>query len=331
MSMRFKDYYQTLGVAKDASAEAIKKAFRELARRYHPDKVQGSGKAEAEAKFKDINEAYEVLGDAEKRRRYDTLGADWDQPRGRGGFARARPGAGRGGFGDPGGAGYEFHFGGTGFSDFFYLFFGMGSESFRSRSQPRSRRTRGFERPVRGNDVEAEIMVTFEEILSGSNRQITLRKVDSSTGEEQRQTFQIKVPKGVHEGQRIRLAGQGGAGMGGGGPGDLLLKVRYARHPFFNVRGGRLVYDLDLAPWEAVLGTRVSLDTLDGRINLKIKPGSQAGTLLRLPGRGLPGKDGTRGDLHVALHVQVPVSIGADERLRWEELAKHSTFKPRDS
>ena len=331
MSVSFKDYYQTLGVSKDASADAIKKGVRELARRTHPDKVQGSGKAEAEAKFKEINEAYEVIGDPDRRRKYDALGADWDQPKGRGGFHQARGGPGHGGFGVPGEEGYEFHFGGTGFSDFFEQFFGMESDPFRQSSRSRNRRTHGFEQAVRGSDVEAEILVSFEEVLNGSNRQISVRRVESATGEGQRQTFQVKVPKGVREDQRIRLAGQGETGIGDGGPGDLFLKVRYARHPFFSVRDNRLIYDLDLAAWEAVLGTDVILETLDGRINLKIKPGSQAGTLVRLPRCGLPKTDGTRGDLHVALHIEVPASIEPDERLYWEELAKHSKFRPRDS
>ena len=155
--------------------------------------------------------------------------------------------------------------------------------------------------------------------------------MESATGEEQKRTYQVKVPKGVREGQRIRLAGQGETGLGGGASGDLFLKVRYARHLFFSVRWDRLIYDLDLAPWEAVIGTDVTLKTLDGRINLKIKPGSQTGTLLRLPRRGLPKPNGTRGDLHVALHVNVPASIDANERLLWEDLAKHSRFNPRGS
>jgi curved DNA-binding protein len=328
MSVQFKDYYQTLGVSKDASSDAIKKAFRDLARRTHPDKFQGADKAGAEAKFKEINEAYEVLRDPDKRRKYDTLGADWDQPQG-GGFRRSRPGFRPGGFGVPGEEGYEFRFGGTGFSDFFEQFFGMGADPFERSSGFRARRPGRSPRSIRGSDVEAEILVTLEEALNGSNRQISLRKIDSTTGAEQTQTFQVKIPKGVREGQRIRLAGQGETGIGGGGSGDLFLKVRYAQHPFFTVDGDRLIYDLDLAPWEAVLGTRVTLKTLNGRVNLKIKPGSRAGTQLRLPGHGLPKPDGSRGDLRVTLHIQVPGSVSNEERNHWEELSKLSSFKPR--
>ena len=326
MSVQFKDYYQTLGVSKNASSDAIKKAFRDLARRTHPDKIQGAGKAEAEAKFKEINEAYEVLKDPEKREKYDTLGADWDQPQ-----RRARHGRAGGGFGgDPfGGGGTEFHFGGTGYSDFFEQFFGMGGDPFGGSSRRRSDPFGRAGRPARGHDVEAEIMVTLEEVLNGSERQISLRKVDPETGEEQKQTFQVRIPRGVRENQRIRLAGQGGEGAAGGPAGDLFLKVRYALHPEFRVEGDRLFYDLDLAPWEAVLGAKVGLHTLDGRVNLKIKPGSQSGRQLRLSGQGLPNRDGTRGDLHVVLQVRVPETVSASERSHWEALAGESTFRPR--
>lgn len=326
MSINFKDYYQTLGVSKDASADTIKKAFRDLARRHHPDKVQGDDKAAAETRFKEINEAYEVLKDPEKREKYDLLGADWDQPQ-----RRARHGRGGGGFGgDPfGGGGQEFHFGGTGYSDFFEQFFGMGGDPFGGSSHRRSDPFGGAGRPARGQDVEAEIMVTLEEVLNGSDRQISLRKVDPETGQEQKQTFQVRIPKGVRAEQRIRLAGQGGEGTAGGAAGDLFLKVRYALHPEFRVEGDRLFYDLDLAPWEAVLGTKVELHTLDGRINLKIKPGSQSGRQLRLTGQGLPNRDGTRGDLHVVLQVRVPEAIPESERSHWEALAQESAFRPR--
>lgn len=326
MSIKFKDYYQTLGVSKDASAETIKKAFRDLARKHHPDKVQGDDKAAAEARFKEINEAYEVLKDPEKREKYDLLGADWDQPQ-----RRSRHGPAGGGFGgDPfGGGGQEFHFGGTGYSDFFEQFFGMGGDPFEGASRRRSDPFGGGGRPARGHDVEAEIMVTLEEVLNGSDRQISLRKVDPETGQEQTQTFQVRIPKGVRADQRIRLAGQGGEGAAGGPAGDLFLKVRYALHPEFRVEGDRLFYDLDLAPWEAVLGTKVELHTLDGRINLKIKPGSQSGRQLRLSGQGLPNRDGTRGDLHVVLQIRVPEVVSESERSHWEALGQESAFRPR--
>ena len=333
MSIKFKDYYQTLGVAKDASADAIKKAFRDLARKHHPDKVQAEGKAAAESRFKEINEAYEVLKDPEKRRKYDTLGADWDQPQRRAQYRGSRSGPGPGGFdGGPTGEGddFEFHFGGTGYSDFFEQFFGMGGSPFdQGRRRGAGRRSGGFEHPTRGHDVEAEIMVTLEEVLNGSTRQISLRKVDPRTGEEQTQTFQVRIPKSVREGQRIRLAGQGGAGSAGGAGGDLFLIVRLALHPDFRVEGDRLICDLDLAPWEAVLGTKISLDTLDGRVNLTVRPGSQAGRQLRLPGRGLPNREGGRGDLHVLLHVRVPETVSASEKEQWEKLAAESAFNPR--
>jgi curved DNA-binding protein len=329
MSIKFKDYYQTLEVSKDASPDAIKKSFRDLARRFHPDKVQGSGKEQAETRFKEINEAYEVLGNPEKREKYNRLGADWDQPQGRSHHPRAWGDPAATGYGGRAGDGFEFHFDGTGFSDFFEQYFGMESDPFERASRGSAGRSARSARMARGSDVEAEIMVTLEEVLTGSTRQISLRKVDPTNAEEHLQTFQVKVPKGVREGQRIRLAGQGGTGMGGAESGDLFLKVRLARHPDFRVQGDRLVCDLDLAPWEVVLGTKVNLDTLDGRVSLKIQPGSQTGRKLRLSGRGLPKRDGTRGDLHVILNIQVPETVDEDERRHWEALADQSKFNPR--
>jgi curved DNA-binding protein len=311
MPVSFKDYYGVLGVPKTASAEEIKKAFRRLAREHHPDRAAPSRKSQAEAKFKEINEAYEVLGDPQKREKYDRLGANWDQP---------EFGGGAGPHFRPGGVGphveeFEFNFGGTGFSDFFERFFGgmqsgEGGPSYNGRE--------------RGSDLEAEILVTLEEALRGSTRQISLRRRSPTTGREETQTYSVRIPAGVREGQRIRLAGQGE------GTGDLFLIVRFARHPEFRVEDDRLFYDLELAPWEAVLGTTVALQTLDGRVNLKIKPGTQNGQQLRLTGLGLPRRDGTRGDLHVVVSIAVPEVVNSRERELWEELARTSRFRPRN-
>ena len=295
MAVQFRDYYETLGVSKTASEDEIKSAFRKLARKYHPDVAKD--KKEAEEKFKQINEAYEVLSDPEKRRKYDQLGENWNQP---GGFqpppqwGGGQPG---GGFHWGGGenGGVEFEFGGTGFSDFFEAFFGGG----RGRSAFGGFGQRGT-MAERGNDVEADIMVTLEEALHGSTRQVSLRRA----GSKKTETYQVKIPRGVREGQRIRLAGQGEAGERGGKSGDLFLRVRLARHPDFSVEGSDLVHEVKIAPWQAVLGDQIIVPTLEGNARLKLPPGTQGGQRFRLRGRGLPGVSGQRGDLYVVVQIQ---------------------------
>lgn len=324
MAVKFKDYYETLGIPRTASAEDIKKSFRTLARRYHPDVAKN--KAEAEAKFKEINEAYEVLRDPEKRQRYDELGQHWKEGAGfppppRGGGSRGRR-AGPGG----GGPGPSFEFGGTGFSDFFETFFGGGGGG--------ARRWEGFgdeqeARSNRGEDLEADILVTLNEAIHGSQRQVTLRRGSPDGGDERSDTYQVRIPAGVREGQKIRLAGQGNPGFGGGPPGDLLLRVRFASHPDFRVQGADLYYDLELAPWESVLGTRVEIPSLDGAAALKIPPGTQSGSQLRLRGLGLPKAEGGRGDLYAVVQVQAPPTVSPQEKKLWEELARTSSFNPR--
>jgi curved DNA-binding protein len=342
MSIEYKDYYKSLGVARNASEDEIRKAFRKLARQYHPDVAKN--KKEAEEKFKEINEAYEVLGDAEKRKKYDALGANWKQgaefrpppgwePFGGGSFRGARGGQ---------NGGVEFEFGGTGFSDFFEQIFGgrRGGGGFRFDQEDMAER---------GRDLEADIMVTLEEALKGSVRAITLRRgticeqcegtgvVGSKTcprcnGSGQMtktETHQVKIPAGVIDGQRLRVGGKGEAGAGGGAPGDLYLTIRLARHPDFEVQGENLSYELDLAPWEAVLGTHVSVPTLEGPVSIRIPSGTQNGQRLRVRGRGL-GKEGARGDLFVIARVQVPEQISDSDRKLWEQLAKDSRFNPRD-
>jgi len=305
MSVQFKDYYETLGVSRSASADEIKKAFRKLARQHHPD-VSKDKKA-AEAKFKEINEAYEVLSDPEKRKKYDTLGADWDKA---GGF-QPPPG-----WQQPAGAGgaREYHFNGTGFSDFFEEYF-SGS---RRRGQPFGRTGFGGEEAYarRGEDVEADIMVTLDEALHGSHRQVSLRKSDSSKVE----TYNVRIPAGVHEDQRIRLAGRGSAGLGGAG--DLYLRVKIAQHPDFRVEGSDLVHEVSLAPWEAVLGTEVEVPTLEKTMKLKVPPGTQHGQRFRLKQRGMPVAGKTRGDLYVVADIEMPKSLTAKERELWEQLAE---------
>ncbi len=315
MAVQFRDYYETLGVSKTAGADEIKSAFRKLARQHHPDMAKPKEKAAAEEKFKQINEAYEVLSDPEKREKYDQLGADWNQP---GGF-QPPPDWGRGGPGGGfrraagGNGGVEFEFGGTGFSDFFEAFFGggRGESAFGG----------GFgRRPAtaeRGQDVEADIMVTLEEALHGSTRQVSLRR----GGSEKVETYQVKIPRGVHEGQRIRLAGQGEAGARGGTHGDLFLRVRIARHPDFAVEGSDLIHEVTLEPWLAVLGTEIEVSTLEGDRRLKIPPGTQSGQRFRLRGRGLPTAAGARGNLYVVTQIAIPKKLSETERKLWEQLA----------
>lgn len=316
MAVQFRDYYETLGVAKTASEGEIRTAFRKLARKYHPDVAKD--KKAAEEKFKEINEAYEVLSDPEKRKKYDQLGADWNRPGGfqpPPGWGEQQPGGGfpqyewRGG--DNGGV--QFEFGGTGFSDFFEAFFGGGRGQsafggFGGR-QPSAER---------GADVEADIMVTLEESLNGSTRPVSLRRAGSNKIEN----YQVKIPRGVHEGQRIRLAGQGEAGSRGGKSGDLFLRVRLARHPDFTVEGSDLIHETKISPWQATLGTEIEVPTLEGKVRLKVPPGTQGGQRFRLRGKGMPGVSGSRGDLYVDVQIEIPKKLTDAERAAWNELAK---------
>jgi curved DNA-binding protein len=349
MPVKYKDYYETLGVPRNASDGDIKKAFRKLARQYHPDVAKN--KKQAEEKFKEINEAYEVLGDPAKRKKYDELGPNWSA----GSDFRPPPGwedLGRGGFPGRGARGeeFEFHFGGTGFSDFFEQLFG--SRGARAgggfgRSGGITEEDFGTER---GRDIEGDIMVTLEEAMRGSIRSVSVRhgvpcencggtgqrarhlcNVCGGTGQVAKtDTYQVKIPAGVTEGQRLRVAGRGEAGIGGGAAGDLYLRVRFAKHPDFEIEGSNLVYEAAVAPWEAVLGANISVPTLNGRVNIKIPPGTHSGQKLRVRGRGLPIRGGGSGDLIVATRIEVPGPVSETERKLWEQLAKESRFNPRE-
>jgi curved DNA-binding protein len=323
MAVQYKDYYESLGVARTASEAEIKKAFRKLAREFHPDVAKD--KKKAEERFKEINEAYEVLSDPAKRKKYDELGANWKQ----GSDFRPPPGweqfGGAGGRGFRGGRSsggdFEYEFGGTGFSDFFEQLFGARGRGAGFRGQ------NGYadeELAERGRDIEGDIMVTLEEVKSGSVRAVTVRH------EGRAETYQVKIPAGVTEGQRLRVAGRGEAGAGGGEAGDLYLRVRLAKHPDFDVQDHNLIYDAELAPWEAVLGANISVPTLDGRVNIKIPPGTQNGQKLRVRGRGLTQRAGGNGDLIVVARIEVPQNVSEAERKLWEQLASESKFKPRD-
>jgi curved DNA-binding protein len=319
MSVKYRDYYETLGVSKTASQEEIKKAFKKLARQYHPDVAKDQ--PDAEEHFKAVNEAYEVLGDPEKRKKYDTLGPNWQQGQDFGGFS-----------GYPGGeGGYEFHFGGsTGFSDFFESLFGSrgGADpyaAFGGAGGARRRATQAYA----GEDIEADLLVRIEEILHGSTREVRLARpgADGRPGKES--TIRVKIPKGVAAGQRIRCAGLGYPGHNGGPDGDLYLRVRLERHPLYRASGRDLESELALAPWEFVLGASVTAPTPHGEVKMSVKAGAQPGTRMRLRGKGLPsGQDG-HGDLYVTLVAEFPESLSDGERDLWQRLAEVSGFRPR--
>lgn len=330
--MQFQDYYQTLGVDRSASPEDIKKAYRKLSRKFHPDINKAKG---AEDKFKQIGEAYEVLKDPEKRRKYDSIGKgfspgdDFRPPAGWQNVDFNFGGAGpRGASGVPGG-----------FSDFFETFFGQagmggaagGGGARRGRS-PFSGPGFDDDLPRRGDVQEADLTISLEDAYRGVTKPITLHQTtvgpDGGRRVEER-AFQVKIPAGTTEGTKIRLAGQGGKGARGGKDGDLLLKVHLAPHPRFEVDGHDLKSTLPLAPWEAVLGTKVVFSTIDGDVQLKIPPGSQTGSKLRLKDKGLPQKGGERGSLTIELKVVIPTTVNDAERELFEKLASTSTFDPR--
>lgn len=306
--MNFRDYYEILGVDKDADQNTIRKAFRKLARKYHPDVAED--KATAEDKFKELNEAYEVLSDPEKRKKYDTLGPDWQA-------------------GPPpehsGGAPFESHYSGTGFSDFFEQMFGAGARpgqgSFHSSfgGDPRRRDV-----PIPGSDAHADILVTLEEALHGTERKLQMQQLDRTTGQRELKTSTVRIPKGITEGQLIRCAGLGNPGYNGGKPGDLFLHARLEKHPDFRVSGSDLYYDLALAPWEAVLGTVVAVRSLTGEVRIKVPPLTDQGTELRIKDRGLPG-----GDLYAVIRITIPEKLSPEEKSQWEALARTSSFHPR--
>ena len=326
MPVAFKDYYQVLGVSPKATEEEIKKAFRTLARKYHPDVAKD--KKNAEEKFKEINEANEVLSNPESRRKYDELGANWKsgpppQTAPGGDFRRSSA---RG----PGGQEYEFRFGGTGFSDFFEQFFGgQGGAPFEYQGAPGEFEGGAQTVARRGRDIEGDILITLNEVLSGAVRAISVQRTNARTGEEEAQTYQVRIPAGVKAAQRIRVPGKGGEGMGGGRAGDIYLRVRYAQHPDFRVNGADLIGHLDLSPWEAVLGAAVPVPTLEKTVSLKVPAGTQQGHQLRLRGKGLPAGAGKRGDLYVAVAIQVPAKITKEQERLWKELAATAGFDPR--
>src|SRR5690625_1451085 len=305
--MEFKDYYKILGLERNASADDIKRAYRRLARKYHPDV---SKEPDAEARFKEINEANEVLKDPEKRKAYDQFGANWKE----GQEFRPPPGWQQHGFGGASG------FSGGDFSDFFETLFGQGRAG--------ARQAGGFR--ARGEDQVARISISLEDAYQGTTHPISLNmpeqgpdgRIVSNT-----RTLNVRIPKGVTEGQRIRLAGQGSPGLGGGPAGDLYLEINFRPHPHFHADKRDIFLDLPITPWEAALGQTVTVPTLGGSVELRIPAGSQSGRKLRLKGRGLPGEP--QGDQYVVLKMVTPAATTEAEREFYERMAQELPMNPR--
>ena len=331
MGVEYKDYYKLLGVERTTSKEDIAKAYKKLARQYHPD--LNPNNKEAESKFKEIKEAYEVLRDDEKRRLYDQLGPNWEH--------------GQNFQGAPGFEGFNFNganfsFGGSGagpggaggFSDFFEMIFGgahnagpnagYGANQFGADPFGSFGGNRGGRAPKRrGSDIETSITLTLEDAYRGGKKNITLQ---GSAGDSR--SLEVSIPRGMKPGGRIRLAGQGQPGFNGGQTGDLYLKVQIAPHSQYNIEGNNIIYTLPLAPWEAALGAKVRVPTLDGEVELSIAPGTGSGRKLRLRDRGL-GSGHNRGDQLVVVQIQVPSKMDDSEKELWQALAEKSSFKAR--
>jgi curved DNA-binding protein len=312
--MDFKDYYDVLGIKRDATQDEIKRAYRKMARKFHPDV---SKEKDAEERFKEVNEAYEVLKDPEKRVAYDQLGAnwqagqdfqpppDWDQ-------------------------GFEFHGGGytdsssADFSEFFENMFGRGGFS------------RGFEGAhqqgysAQGNDTHAKIVIDLEDAYHGASRILTLKHTELDADGRpylKERTLNVKIPKGIQQGQSIRLQGQGEPGRGKGKAGNLYLEVSFSPHSTYKVEGKDVYIDLPIAPWEAALGATINVPTPGGEVSMKVPKGSGSGKKLRLKGRGIPAK--TAGDLYVVLQIEAPPANTEQARKAYEELKRACDFNPR--
>jgi curved DNA-binding protein len=312
--MEFKDYYEIMGVKRDATQEEIKRAYRKLARKYHPDV---SKEPDAEARFKAVGEAYEVLKDPEKRTAYDQLGANWKA----GQEFRPPPDWDQG---------FEFHGGGfTGadaeqFSDFFESLFGRGGLGGGYTRQAR----REFH--ARGEDTHAKVLIDLEDAYRGATRTLTLKHTElGPDGRPQlkEHTLNVRIPKGIRQGQHIRLAKQGGAGIGKGEAGDLFLEVEFSPHPFYKVEGKDVYLDLPVAPWEAALGAHVKAPTPTGAVDMKIPANSSGGRKLRLKGRGIPAK--APGDLYVVLRIALPKADSEAAKKAYQEFKAATEFNSR--
>ncbi len=311
--MQYKDYYKILGVAKGADADTIKKAYRRLARKYHPDV---SKERDAETRFKEVGEAYEVLKDSNKRSAYDRLGSGYQSGqdfRPPPGWEQYQTGFGGGGASRGGGGGFS---GAEGFSDFFESLFAGGG------------RRGGFSQ--RGQDDQAKVLITLEDAYQGASRNLQLQ-VPELDGQGRtrmrRRTLQVKIPPGVTQGQKIRLAGQGGRGRGGAANGDLLLELEFQTHPLYQADGKDITLHLPVSPWEAALGAKVPVPTLGGRVELKLPAGARSGQKMRLKGKGLPGRPA--GDQFVVFEIQNPPGLSTEQREFYERMARAGEFNPR--
>ncbi len=310
--MQFKDYYQTLGVDRTASQDDIKRAYRKLARKYHPDV---SKEKDAEARFKEVGEAYEVLQDPEKRVAYDRLGANWKA----GQDFRPPPDWAQG---------FEFHGNGFNsegaaqFSDFFESLFGRGFGMGGGRA--------GSGMHTRGEDTHAKVLIDLDDAYHGASRTITLQTTElgpDGRPRAKKRTLNVRIPKGVCQGQQIRLAGQGGRGAGQSQPGDLYLEVAFRPHPYYRVEGRDVFLDLPVAPWEAALGATVKAPTPGGAVDLKIPAESTAGRKLRLKARGIPGDP--PGDLYAELKIVLPPADSEKAKAIYRDMAETLKFNPR--
>jgi curved DNA-binding protein len=304
VAVKFRDYYEVLGVPRSAPAAEIKRAYRQLARKHHPDLQPAAERPKAAERFKEINEAYEVLSDPDKRAKYDALGANWkngmDFTPPPGAAGRSAEGFSAEDLGD--------------FSEFFSSMFGRPTGF--GGATGRGARGGSVRVTMPGADIEAELPVTLDDLLRGGKRRIQLaegRAVD------------VEIPLGVRDGVVLRLAGQGGRGVNGGPPGDLFLHLHLAPHPRYRVAGDDIEMDLPLWPWQAVLGAEVRVDTPEGPVTLTVPPGTQSGRRLRLRGRGLPRGDGSRGDLYAVVRIVVPERASPAEREAYEALRRSAS------
>lgn len=338
--MEYKDYYQIMGVKRDATQDEIKRAYRKLARKYHPDV---SKETDAEQRFKEVGEANEVLKDPEKRAAYDQLGANWKAgqdfnapPDWDAGFEFSGGGF-TGGYGTAGRQHPQFDdVDASAYSDFFESLFGQGFQQAGAASQDYQRRAYqqqgGFQ--ATGSDHHAKILIDLEDAMNGATRSISLRVpgVDASTHLTTKQrVLKINIPKGIKQGQHIRLSGQGNPGLGQGKAGDLYLEIEFNPHSIYRVEGRDVYLDLPVTPWEAALGAKVKAPTPGGAVDLKIKPGSSSGSKMRLKGRGIPASASSNiaGDLYVILQVALPAANTDSEKAAYEKMQQSFSFNPR--
>lgn len=307
MSVAFQDYYATLGVSRTATATEIQKAYRKLAKKYHPDVNKEKG---AEDQFKKVNEAYEVLKDPETRKKYDRLGANYKSG------DPFTPKSGGAKWGPDAGFDFSESFSGSGFSSFFDAIFGSQHQ----------KHTADYDFGGGAIEQEASIEITLEESLNGAEKELIVKPM--GPGAERR--IHARIPPGASEGSKIRLRGQGSSRVKGGKPGDLILRVKMTRHPTFKPENHDIVGTLVVTPWEAALGAKVSVPTLGKPVNLTIPAGTQSGQRLRLKGKGLPRPGGVAGDIYFEVQIAVPKTLTDDERKHFEALAHTSHFHPRD-